>query len=56
MNELIEKLRDAGETQWLSVADLMDAADTIAMLRARVFELEKQVASEPATPVAQETT
>lgn len=55
MTDLVEKLRDAGETQWLSVADLMDAADAIAMLRARVFALEQQIAAEPAKDVAQQT-
>jgi hypothetical protein len=51
MNDLIEKLRDAGETQWLTTADLMDAADAIALLRARVFELEQQLACEPVKEV-----
>ena len=47
MTDLVEKLRDAGETEWLTLADLMDAADEIARLRARVAELEHQAAAEP---------
>lgn len=37
--DLVEKLRDAGETIPLSIADLMDAADEIARLRAQLQEL-----------------